>query len=141
MSRLKPVDPSTATGKVKELHDSEKGKLVMVPNMIQVMAISPVALEAYVGSLHQRQKSYANGEVLRPVPTIGLRTPRARFDEYLGLFSPVEIEIGKHKPTSQYSAVSSCYFEGHVVLGSPIFTVYAITNLIGPVALPLRLTR
>ncbi len=34
-----------------------------------------------------------------------------------------------------------CYFEGHVVLGSPTFTVYAITNRIGSVTLPLRLTR
>ena len=48
MSRLKPVDPSTATGKSKELLEAVKGKLGMVPNMTKVMAISPVVLEAYL---------------------------------------------------------------------------------------------
>ena len=49
MFRLHPVDPSTATGKGKELLDTVKGKLGLVPNMTRVMAASPVVLEAYVG--------------------------------------------------------------------------------------------
>ena len=49
MSRLHTVDPSTATGKAKELLDAVKGKLGIVPNMTRVMAASPVVLEAYVG--------------------------------------------------------------------------------------------
>lgn len=49
MSRLHPVDPSTATGKGKELLDAVKGKLGIVPNMTRVMATSPVVLEAYLG--------------------------------------------------------------------------------------------
>ncbi len=48
MSRLNPIDPSTASGKSKELLDAVKGKLGMVPNMTRVMAISPVVLEAYL---------------------------------------------------------------------------------------------
>ena len=49
MSRLQPVNPSTATGKGKELLDAVKGKLGIVPNMTKVMATSPAVLEAYLG--------------------------------------------------------------------------------------------
>jgi uncharacterized peroxidase-related enzyme len=49
MSRLHPVNPSTATGKGRELLDAVKGKLGIVPNMTRVMAASPVVLEAYLG--------------------------------------------------------------------------------------------
>lgn len=49
MSRLQPVDPSTATGKSKQLLDAVKGKLGIVPNMTRVMAASPVVLESYLG--------------------------------------------------------------------------------------------
>lgn len=48
MSRLKATDPSTATGKAKELLDAVKGKLGIVPNMTRVMATSPAVLEAYL---------------------------------------------------------------------------------------------
>jgi hypothetical protein len=43
--------------------------------------------------------------------------------------------------STKFDSSFSRYFEGHVVLGSPTFTVYAITNRIGSVRLPLRLTR
>ncbi len=49
MSRLQPVDPSTATGKAKELLDAVKAKLGLVPNMTKVMAASPAVLESYLG--------------------------------------------------------------------------------------------
>jgi uncharacterized peroxidase-related enzyme len=49
MSRLQPIDPSTATGKAKDLLDAVKGKLGLVPNMTKVMASSPAVLEAYLG--------------------------------------------------------------------------------------------
>jgi uncharacterized peroxidase-related enzyme len=48
MSRLKAIDPSTATGKAKELLDAVKGKLGIVPNMTRVMVASPVVLESYL---------------------------------------------------------------------------------------------
>ncbi len=48
MSRLKAIDPSTATGKAKELLDAVKGKLGIVPNMTKVMANSPAVLESYL---------------------------------------------------------------------------------------------
>jgi len=37
MSRLQPVNPSTAIGKAKDLLDAVKGKLGLVPNMTRVM--------------------------------------------------------------------------------------------------------
>ncbi len=49
MSRIKSVDPSTATGKAKELLDAVKGKLGIVPNMTKAMAASPAVLGAYLG--------------------------------------------------------------------------------------------
>ena len=49
MSRLQTIDPSTATGKAKDLLDAVKGKLGLVPNMTKVMAASPAVLEAYLG--------------------------------------------------------------------------------------------
>jgi uncharacterized peroxidase-related enzyme len=49
MSRLQPVNPSTATRKAKDLLDAVKGKLGLVPNMTKVMATSPAVLEAYLG--------------------------------------------------------------------------------------------
>jgi uncharacterized peroxidase-related enzyme len=49
MSRLQAVDPSTATGKAKDLVDAVKAKLGLVPNMTKVMANSPEVLEAYLG--------------------------------------------------------------------------------------------
>jgi uncharacterized peroxidase-related enzyme len=49
MSRLNTVDPSTASGKAKELLDAVKTKLGLVPNMTKVMANSPAVLEGYLG--------------------------------------------------------------------------------------------
>ena len=49
MSRFHLVEPSTASGKAKELLDAVKGKLGIVPNMTKVMANSPAVLEGYVG--------------------------------------------------------------------------------------------
>jgi len=49
MSRLQAVNPSTATGKAKDLLDAVKGKLGLVPNMTRVMAASPAVLESYLG--------------------------------------------------------------------------------------------
>ena len=48
MSRLQPVDPSTATGKAKELLDAVKAKIGTVLNMTRVMAASPAVLESYL---------------------------------------------------------------------------------------------
>jgi uncharacterized peroxidase-related enzyme len=49
MSRLQVIDPSTASGKTKDLLDAVKAKLGLVPNMTKVMANSPEVLEAYLG--------------------------------------------------------------------------------------------
>jgi uncharacterized peroxidase-related enzyme len=48
MSRLSPIDPSNVTGKQKDLLDSVRSKLGIVPNMTRVMANSPAVLEAYL---------------------------------------------------------------------------------------------
>jgi uncharacterized peroxidase-related enzyme len=49
MSRLNAIDPSTATGKSKELLDAVKANLGLVPNMTKVMVNSPAVLEGYLG--------------------------------------------------------------------------------------------
>lgn len=49
MSRLNAIDPSTATGKSRELLDAVKANLGLVPNMTKVMVNSPAVLEGYLG--------------------------------------------------------------------------------------------
>ena len=49
MSRLKPIDPASATGKAKNLLDAVKAKMGLVPNMTKVMANAPAVLEGYLG--------------------------------------------------------------------------------------------
>ena len=49
MERITPVSLQTAQGRAKELLDTVKAKLGIVPNMARSMAVSPPVLEAYVG--------------------------------------------------------------------------------------------
>jgi uncharacterized peroxidase-related enzyme len=48
MSRLKTIEPKSASGKTKELLDAVNGKFGMVPNTFRVMANSPAVLEGYL---------------------------------------------------------------------------------------------
>ncbi len=48
MTRIQAVNPETATGKTKELLDDVKAKVGFVPNLMSTLAVSPVALEAYL---------------------------------------------------------------------------------------------
>lgn len=48
MSRIPAVDPTTATGKSKELLSAVQAKLGLTPNMTRVMANSPAVLESYI---------------------------------------------------------------------------------------------
>jgi uncharacterized peroxidase-related enzyme len=48
MSRITAINPSEATGKVKELLDAVQAKLGVTPNMMRTMAQSPAVLEAYL---------------------------------------------------------------------------------------------
>ena len=49
MTRINTIDPTTATGRAKELLDAVKAKMGAVPNLIRVMAASPPVLEGYLG--------------------------------------------------------------------------------------------
>lgn len=49
MARIKALNPEETTGKTKELFDSIKGKMGMVPNMMRTLGNSPAALNAYMG--------------------------------------------------------------------------------------------
>lgn len=48
MARLTTIDPTSASGKTKELLDAVQSKLGLVPNMTKVMANSPAVLESYL---------------------------------------------------------------------------------------------
>jgi uncharacterized peroxidase-related enzyme len=48
MSRITAIDPAKATSKTKELLDSVKNKLGLIPNMTRTMAQSSAVLEAYL---------------------------------------------------------------------------------------------
>ena len=49
MTRLAAIDPTKATGSTKQLFDGVQAKLGAVPNMVRVMANSPVMLRGYLG--------------------------------------------------------------------------------------------
>ncbi len=48
MQRFKSITPETAEGKTKTLLDGVKAKLGITPNIMQTMANSPAALDAYL---------------------------------------------------------------------------------------------
>ena len=48
MTRLKPVSPESATGETKDLYGVIKGRLGVVPNMMQTMGNSPAFLQGYL---------------------------------------------------------------------------------------------
>ncbi len=48
MARIAPVDPSTTSGKTKELLAAVQAKLGVTPNLMKTLAKSPAALEAYL---------------------------------------------------------------------------------------------
>jgi len=48
MQRFKSITPETAEGKTKSLLDGVKAKLGITPNIMQTMANSPAALDAYL---------------------------------------------------------------------------------------------
>ena len=48
MNRLEVLNPESTKGKSRELLEEVKSKLGMTPNMMRVMANSPVVLEAYL---------------------------------------------------------------------------------------------
>ena len=49
MSRVKAIDPKTATGAAKPLLDAVQAQLGITPNFIRVLANSPKALEGFLG--------------------------------------------------------------------------------------------
>lgn len=49
MARIKALNPEEATGKTKELFDTVKSKMGMVPNMMRTLGNSPAVLNAYLG--------------------------------------------------------------------------------------------
>jgi len=48
MTRLKPISPETASGTTKDLYGVIKGKLGVVPNMMQTMGNSSALLQGYL---------------------------------------------------------------------------------------------
>ncbi|MBQ4809841.1 carboxymuconolactone decarboxylase family protein [Pseudoalteromonas luteoviolacea] len=49
MRRIKPVDPSTAEGKTKEVIDLAQKQFGDIPNAFKTLASSPAVLEAFLG--------------------------------------------------------------------------------------------
>jgi len=48
MNRIPTIDPTTATGKAKQLLDAVQSKLGITPNLTRVLANAPSALEGYL---------------------------------------------------------------------------------------------
>jgi uncharacterized peroxidase-related enzyme len=52
MSRIDIVNPKTATGETKQLLDAVQAGLGVVPNFIRALAVSPAALQGFLGLHH-----------------------------------------------------------------------------------------
>ena len=48
MSRIRKIDPESATGEVRELLRIVKNRMGLVPNLVRILANSPAALKAYL---------------------------------------------------------------------------------------------
>lgn len=67
MNRLQALNPSTTTGKSKQLFDGVQAKLGMVPNMMRTMGNSPAVLEGYLnlsGALSRGKLGAKLGELI-----------------------------------------------------------------------------
>jgi len=63
MSRITAINPSEATGGVKELLDAAQAKLGVTPNMMRTMAQSPAVLEAYLNFSNALGKGKLNAKI------------------------------------------------------------------------------
>ncbi|MBI3676482.1 MAG: peroxidase-related enzyme [Proteobacteria bacterium] len=52
MSRIEVVNPKTATGETKQMLDAVQSGLGVVPNFIRALAVSPAALQGFLGLHH-----------------------------------------------------------------------------------------
>jgi uncharacterized peroxidase-related enzyme len=57
MQRISPIDPQTATGAAKDLMETARRDMGMVPNILRAMAHSPATLESYLGFKSAMAKS------------------------------------------------------------------------------------
>lgn len=67
MNRLQALNPSTTTGKSKELFNGVQANLGMVPNMMRTMGNSPAVLEGYLnlsGALSKGKLGVKLGELI-----------------------------------------------------------------------------
>ena len=63
MPRLNPVDPVNAQGKAKGLLDNVAKALGFAPNLMKTLAVSPAALDAYLGFGHALGSASLNAKV------------------------------------------------------------------------------
>lgn len=63
-ARIPPLDPNTTSGPARDIFDSVKGKIGMVPNLYRVLGHSPAALSAYL-ALNERLTGAKLGPALR----------------------------------------------------------------------------
>ncbi|QDT10845.1 carboxymuconolactone decarboxylase family protein [Planctomycetes bacterium K23_9] len=92
MSRIETVDPSTATGRAKELLDGIKVKLGVTPNMMRAMANSPSVLGAYL----QFSGALADGDLsTKTRERISLTVAQENLCDYcLGAHSAIGKSVG-----------------------------------------------
>ncbi len=69
MPRLNPVDPANAQGKAKGLLDNVAKALGFAPNLMKTLAVSPAALDAYLGFGHALGSASLNAKVRERSPS------------------------------------------------------------------------
>jgi alkylhydroperoxidase family enzyme len=102
MSRIPAINPSEATGKVKELLDAVQTKLGVTPNMARTMAQSPAVLEAYIRSIVEnrgaapdadleavKNAGFSEGEIAEVIANVALNI----FTNYFNEAAKTEIDF------------------------------------------------
>ena len=74
MPRLIPIDPTTATGKAKELLDEIRAASGSTPNALRSMAASPAVLDGWL-QLERARATALPGRVAESVIDFPLVTP------------------------------------------------------------------
>lgn len=74
MSRLNVIEPSSASGKAKELLNAVQSSLGLVPNMTKVMANSPAVLEGYVAFSGALGKGSLDAQIREQIALVTAQT-------------------------------------------------------------------
>jgi len=79
MPRIKAVDPATATGEAKKTLDAVQQKMGRVPNIFQLMANSPAAVQGYLNFSEALSKGLLDPQVRERIAIVCAETNHCQY--------------------------------------------------------------